>query len=155
VNRILIIEDQREMRENLATILEMESYVVLRAANGREALELARSERPDLVLCDVMMPHLDGHAVLQALRGGRHRVIPFIFLTAKGDKRDQRTSLGADDYLRSRDGVRPAEHRRRTARARRAAAGGNRRGAGAERDRGDDRRGRGGAPEGGRVLDGR
>jgi ABC-2 type transport system ATP-binding protein len=100
--RILIIEDQREMRENLATILEMESYVVLRAANGREGLEMARAERPDLVLCDVMMPQLDGHGVLQALRDDPATAgIPFIFLTAKGDKRDLRAgmNLGADDYL--------------------------------------------------------
>ena len=102
MNRILIIEDQREMRENLATILEMESYVVLRAPNGREGLDLARAERPDLVLCDVMMPQMDGHAVLQALRDDPvTAAIPFIFLTAKGEKRDQRTgmNLGADDYL--------------------------------------------------------
>ena len=102
MNRILIIEDQREMRENLATILEMESYVVLRASNGREGLDLARAERPDLVLCDVMMPQMDGHAVLQALRDDpATAAIPFIFLTAKGEKRDQRTgmNLGADDYL--------------------------------------------------------
>jgi DNA-binding response OmpR family regulator len=102
MTRVLIIEDQREMRENLATILEMESYVVLRAGNGRHGLDLARSERPDLILCDVMMPELDGHGVLQALRNDpATAAIPFIFLTAKGDKRDQRAgmNLGADDYL--------------------------------------------------------
>jgi DNA-binding response OmpR family regulator len=102
MTRILIIEDQREMRENLATILEMEHYTVLRAANGREGLDLARAEPPDVILCDVMMPELDGHAVLRALRGDPATAdIPFIFLTAKGDKRDQRTgmNLGADDYL--------------------------------------------------------
>jgi CheY-like chemotaxis protein len=102
MTRVLIIEDQREMRENLATILEMENYTVLRAANGREGLELARAEGPDLILCDVMMPELDGHAVLRALRGDPATAdIPFIFLTAKGEKRDQRAgmNLGADDYL--------------------------------------------------------
>jgi DNA-binding response OmpR family regulator len=102
MTRILIIEDQREMRENLATILEMENYTVLRASNGREGLELARSKRPDLVLCDVMMPELDGYGVLRALRADAATAgVPFIFLTAKGDKRDQRAgmNLGADDYL--------------------------------------------------------
>jgi CheY-like chemotaxis protein len=102
MSRILIIEDQREMRENLATILEMEGYTVVRAADGREGLSVARSERPDLILCDVMMPGMDGHEVLRALRADPATLhIPFVFLTAKGDKRDQRTgmNLGADDYL--------------------------------------------------------
>lgn len=99
---ILVIEDQPDMRENIATILDMESYAVIEAANGREGLALAREEKPDLILCDVMMPELDGHGVLQALRldrtiGGT----PFIFLTARGEKRDLREgmNLGADDYL--------------------------------------------------------
>ena len=102
MTRILIIEDQREMRENLATILEMENYTVLRATNGREGLDVARGEHPDVILCDVMMPGLDGHSVLRELRGDPGTAaIPFIFLTAKGDKRDQREgmNLGADDYL--------------------------------------------------------
>jgi len=102
MTRILIVEDQREMRENLATILEMEGYAVLRAADGSDGLDLARRERPDLILCDVMMPELDGYGVLRALRADPATAdIPFIFLTAKGDKREQRAgmNLGADDYL--------------------------------------------------------
>lgn len=99
---ILIIEDQPDMRENIATILEMENHAVLEAANGRIGITMAREEKPDLILCDVMMPELDGHGVLQELR--KDRTIsgtPFIFLTAKGEKRDQREgmNLGADDYL--------------------------------------------------------
>lgn len=99
---ILIIEDQPDMRENIATILEMEDHAVLEASNGRQGIALAREEKPDLILCDVMMPELDGYGVLQELR--KDRTIsgtPFIFLTARGEKRDQREgmNLGADDYL--------------------------------------------------------
>jgi DNA-binding NarL/FixJ family response regulator len=99
---ILIIEDQPDMRENIATILEMEGYALLTADDGKEGLAIAREEKPDLILCDVMMPGLDGHGVLAALRDDRTVAgTPFIFLTAKGEKRDQRTgmNLGADDYL--------------------------------------------------------
>lgn len=99
---ILIIEDQPDMRENIATILEMENYAVLSAPEGRAGLAMAREEKPDLILCDVMMPVMDGHAVLQALRADKTVAgTPFIFLTAKGEKQDQREgmNLGADDYL--------------------------------------------------------
>jgi DNA-binding NarL/FixJ family response regulator len=99
---ILIIEDQPDMRKNIVTILRMEAYAVLSASNGRDGLTLAREEKPDLILCDVMMPDLDGYAVLQGLRADRTVAgTPFIFLTAKGEKRDMRTgmNLGADDYL--------------------------------------------------------
>lgn len=99
---ILLIEDQPDMRENIATILEMEDYAVLTASNGQAGLELARDEKPDLILCDVMMPAMDGHEVLHALRADRSiRGTPFVFLTAKGEKGDQRAgmNLGADDYL--------------------------------------------------------
>jgi DNA-binding NarL/FixJ family response regulator len=99
---ILIIEDQPDMRENIATILEMEEFAVLEAPNGREGIGLAREEKPDLILCDIMMPEMDGYDVLHALRQDRTIAgTPFIFLTAKGEKRDLRTgmNLGADDYL--------------------------------------------------------
>jgi DNA-binding NarL/FixJ family response regulator len=99
---ILLIEDQPDMRENIATILEMEDYAVLTANDGEEGMELARDEKPDLILCDVMMPKMDGYDVLHALRGDSSiRGTPFVFLTAKGEKRDQRAgmNLGADDYL--------------------------------------------------------
>lgn len=99
---ILIIEDQPEMRENLVTILSMEGYEALQAPDGARGLALALEEKPDLVLCDVMMPGMDGHDVLESMRrspsiGGT----PFIFLTARGEKQDLRTgmNLGADDYL--------------------------------------------------------
>lgn len=90
------------MRRNIMTILRLEGFAALGAENGRVGLEVARSERPDLIICDVMMPLLDGYGVLQALRARPETAaIPFIFLTAKGDKVDHRCgmNLGADDYL--------------------------------------------------------
>jgi DNA-binding NarL/FixJ family response regulator len=102
MKKILVIEDEPQTRENLATILEMEGYQTITARDGAEGLAAAKRELPDLVLCDVMMPAMDGYAVLEALRAESTTVsIPFIFLTAKGDRRDLRTGmdLGADDYL--------------------------------------------------------
>ena len=102
VKKILVIEDQPQMRRNLVTVLEMEGYQPIAAEHGRSGLEAARREKPDLVLCDVMMPEMDGHAVLAALRTDPAFVTtPFIFLSAKGDKVDVRSgmNLGADDYL--------------------------------------------------------
>ena len=99
---ILLIEDHPPMRANLVLMLEMEGFHVLAAEDGRRGLELARSAAPDLILCDVMMPELDGYGVLHALRADpATATIPFLFLTAKGEKFDQRTgmNLGADDYL--------------------------------------------------------
>jgi len=83
-------------------VLEMEGYEPIAAENGRSGLEAARREKPDLVLCDVMMPEMDGHSVLSALRAEPALAMtPFIFLTAKGEKIDIRAgmNLGADDYL--------------------------------------------------------
>ncbi|HXG49323.1 MAG TPA: response regulator transcription factor [Methylomirabilota bacterium] len=100
--KILVIEDEPEMRRNLATILRLEKFQPVTAENGRAGIETAQRERPDLILCDVMMPELDGHGVLAALRAdAATAAIPFIFLTAKGEKPDIRAgmNLGADDYL--------------------------------------------------------
>lgn len=102
MKKILVIEDEPEMRRNLGTILKLEKFEVLLAENGRAGLDLARREAPDLIVCDVMMPEMDGHAVVQALRQDAKTMnIPFIFLTAKGEKSDLRSgmNLGADDYL--------------------------------------------------------
>lgn len=90
------------MRENLQLMLEMEGFAVMTAAHGRAGVAQARQELPDLILCDVMMPELDGFGVLRALRSdAATAAIPFLFLTAKGEKADQRAgmNLGADDYL--------------------------------------------------------
>lgn len=100
--RILVVEDQTIMRENLVTLLEFEGFQVDSAANGQQAVAIALAAPPDLVLCDVMMPELDGYGVLAALRSeAATQRVPFIFLTAKGERTDIRAgmNLGADDYL--------------------------------------------------------
>jgi len=100
--KILVIEDEPEMRRNLVSILRLERFQTIAAENGLDGIAAARRERPDLVLCDVMMPDLDGYGVLAALRADAVTVAtPFIFLTAKGEKPDIRAgmNLGADDYL--------------------------------------------------------
>ena len=102
MKKILIIEDDRSTRDNLATILRMEGFQPLTAPDGRRGLDAAARELPDLILCDVMMPDLDGHGVLRALREKSATAnTPFIFLTARGDRTDIRAgmNLGADDYL--------------------------------------------------------
>jgi DNA-binding NarL/FixJ family response regulator len=102
MKRILVIEDQAPMRRNIALMLEMEGYKVFTAENGRVGVEVAKKEKPDLVICDVMMPELDGHGVVQKLRGEEAtETTPFIFLTARSDKGDVRIGMnfGADDYL--------------------------------------------------------
>jgi DNA-binding NarL/FixJ family response regulator len=102
MKKILVIEDEPEMRRNIASLLHYRDYEPVIAANGREGLDTARREKPDLILCDVMMPEMDGYGVLEALRtDSALACIPFIFLTAKGEKDDLRSgmNLGADDYL--------------------------------------------------------
>lgn len=99
---ILIIEDQAPMRRNIALMLEMEGHETLTAENGKIGLKLALEKRPDLILCDVMMPEMDGYGVVQALREEKSMAaVPFIFLTAKSDSMDHRIGMnfGADDYL--------------------------------------------------------
>ncbi|WP_035609722.1 response regulator transcription factor [Haloferula sp. BvORR071] len=99
---ILIIEDEPEMRRNLATILRLEQYNTLTAENGQVGIEMLKSQTPDIILCDVMMPELDGYGVLKEVRSlPATEATPFIFLTAKGEKPDIRSgmNLGADDYL--------------------------------------------------------
>jgi DNA-binding NarL/FixJ family response regulator len=102
MKKILIIEDEPEMRRNITALLRYKDYQPIAAENGRLGVEMARRELPDLILCDVMMPELDGYGVLRALQAdARLALIPFIFLTAKGEKDDLRSgmNLGADDYL--------------------------------------------------------
>lgn len=99
---LLIIEDNKEVRENTAEILELSNYKVLVAENGKIGVEIAKKETPDLIICDVMMPELDGFGVLHVLSKNPNTAsIPFIFLTAKAEKEDIRKgmNLGADDYL--------------------------------------------------------
>ena len=102
MKKILVIEDEPEMRRNITALLRYYDYEPLAAANGREGVAAARRERPDLILCDVMLPELDGHGVLQAIQADSTlATTPFIFLTARGEKEDVRSgmNLGADDYL--------------------------------------------------------
>lgn len=102
MKRILIIEDEPQVRANIATILEMEGYTPVTAANGAEGIARAREQAPDLVLCDITMPETDGYTVLATLRTDAALAnVPFIFLTAKTARADMRLgmNLGADDYL--------------------------------------------------------
>ena len=100
--KILVIEDEVEIRSNLLELLDLEGYSVTGADNGMTGLLGAMQQMPDLIMCDVMMPELDGYDVLRALRQEpKTAAIPFIFLTALADKGDIRQGmvLGADDYL--------------------------------------------------------
>lgn len=102
MEKILIIEDNEDIRENTAEILQMTNYKVFSAENGKVGVEVALQENPDLILCDIMMPVLDGYSVLHMLRKNTStRNTPFIFLTAKSERDDFRKGmeLGADDYI--------------------------------------------------------
>jgi CRP-like cAMP-binding protein/CheY-like chemotaxis protein len=100
--KILLIEDDEVIRENTAEILELANYNVITAENGKLGVKKAKIDLPDLIICDIMMPELDGYGVLYILgKDPETSTIPFIFLTAKSEKSDRRKgmSLGADDYL--------------------------------------------------------
>lgn len=102
MKKILLVEDDTSLRENVEELLELSGFEVLSASNGRIGVELALSQRPDLVLCDIMMPELDGYGVLEELSlNASTRHIPFIFVTAKTERFEVRKGmdLGADDYL--------------------------------------------------------
>jgi len=99
---ILIIEDNQDVRENTTEILELASYKVLQAENGKIGVELAQQKKPDLIICDIMMPVLDGYGVIHLLNKSPVTAgIPFIFLTAKSERTDLRKGMemGADDYI--------------------------------------------------------
>jgi len=98
--RILVVEDERDIRDSLKTILELNDFIVDTAENGQVGLEKAEEKKPDLILCDVMMPVLDGFGLLEQLRKNGIET-PLIFLTAKAQYNDLRTgmNLGADDYI--------------------------------------------------------
>ena len=102
MKKILLIEDNDDIRNNTSEILELAGYAVFTADNGKEGIGIAFKEIPDLIVCDIMMPALDGYGVLHLLRKNPHgRHIPFIFLTAKSERNDYRKAmeLGADDYI--------------------------------------------------------
>lgn len=102
MKHLLLIEDNTEIRENTAEILELAGYKVKTAENGKVGVELALQEKPDLIICDIMMPVLDGYGVLHLLNKNPDlNGIPFIFLTAKAERSDFRKGMemGADDYI--------------------------------------------------------
>ncbi|BBD61279.1 response regulator receiver signal transduction histidine kinase [Nostoc sp. HK-01] len=102
MNTILIIEDEPQVRENILEILQLSNFETLSAPNGKIGLEIAQTQLPDLIICDIMMPELDGYSVLSALRQNETTIhIPLIFVTAKAERSDFRQGMdfGADDYL--------------------------------------------------------
>lgn len=102
MKKILLIEDNADIRLNTAEILELANYNVVTAQNGKEGVAIALKEKPDLVICDIMMPLLDGYGVLLSLQKNQDTMnTPFIFLTAKTEKADLRKGMeaGADDYI--------------------------------------------------------
>src|SRR5665647_2112440 len=102
MQRVLLIEDNDEIRENTAEILELANYIVDTASNGKLGVEMALDCKPDLIICDVMMPVLDGYGVLHLMQKNETlKNIPFIFLTAKAERGDFRKGMemGADDYI--------------------------------------------------------
>ncbi|MFN8699974.1 MAG: response regulator [Flavobacteriales bacterium] len=102
MKHILLIEDNPDVRENTAEILELAGYKVTTAQNGKEGVEAALANQPDLIICDIMMPVLDGYGVLHLLaKNDPTAGIPFIFLTAKSERSDMRKGMemGADDYI--------------------------------------------------------
>ncbi|MBD2512700.1 response regulator [Nostoc muscorum FACHB-395] len=102
MNTILIIEDEPQVRENIQEILQLSDFETLIAPNGQVGLEIAKNKLPDLIICDIMMPELDGFSVLSALRQNEATInIPLIFVTAKAERSDFRQGMdyGADDYL--------------------------------------------------------
>lgn len=99
---LLVIDDNNDIRENTAEILSLSGYQVLTAENGKKGIEMAVKGKPDLIICDIMMPELDGYGVLHLLKKNSDtEQIPFIFLTAKTERVDFRKGMemGADDYI--------------------------------------------------------
>jgi DNA-binding response OmpR family regulator len=102
MKKILLIEDNDDIRNNTAEILSLSGYEVIAADNGKKGIEKAIEHSPDLIICDIMMPMLDGYGVLHAINKNEAiKNVPFIFLTARAERSDFRKGmeLGADDYL--------------------------------------------------------
>lgn len=100
--KVLVVEDETYVRANIQEILELEGYQVIATGNGSTGVQLARTERPDLLICDLTMPRMDGYDLLAVLRQDPLTAsIPVIILTAKAERSDQRLAmeLGADDYI--------------------------------------------------------
>ncbi|MCX6205676.1 MAG: response regulator [Bacteroidetes bacterium] len=99
--KILIIEDEKRIRESIVEILEMNDYIVIEAENGEVGIRVAISECPDLIFCDMLMPLIDGMGVLRAIKSSIVAETPFIFLTALAQTEELNTALsfGADGYI--------------------------------------------------------
>lgn len=102
MKKIFVIEDDEQLRENLLTLLEVEGFKTFSSDMGKQGIELIKELKPDLILCDIMLPDTDGYQIIKELKSDPHtRSIPFIFLTARAEMKDLRSgmNLGADDYL--------------------------------------------------------
>jgi DNA-binding response OmpR family regulator len=102
MKKVLIIEDDTVLRENTAEILELSNYNVITAKNGKVGIDMAKKQLPDIIVCDIMMPELDGYETLKTLAQNKTtKYIPFIFLSAKIEHKDVRKGMdmGADDYI--------------------------------------------------------
>jgi CheY-like chemotaxis protein len=102
MKKVLLIEDDKVLRENTAELLELAGYKVLTATNGKTGLNIAKDAKPEIIVCDIMMPVLDGYGVLEGLSKHQDtKFIPFIFLSAKTERKDVRKGMdmGADDYI--------------------------------------------------------
>ncbi|NHF59715.1 response regulator [Flavobacteriaceae bacterium TP-CH-4] len=102
MKRVLLIEDDKALRENTQELLELSDYSVITAPNGKIGIEQAKKHLPDVIVCDIMMPEIDGYGVLQSLSSDdTTKHIPFIFLSAKTEHKEVRKGMdmGADDYL--------------------------------------------------------
>ena len=100
--KLVVIEDDKEILRDIETLLKEENYEVVTAKNGREGIDAIKKENPSLVLCDILMPEMDGYAVLAEIQKDKlTKTIPFIFVTAKVERQDVRKGmqLGADDYI--------------------------------------------------------
>ena len=102
MNTILIIEDNSDIRENLCEMLELKGYGVMVAANGKIGFELAKEKKSDIILCDILMPEMDGYNVFSGLKDNPDTMdIPFIFITGSTEKKEVEMGLGigADGYI--------------------------------------------------------
>ncbi|WP_047414632.1 response regulator [Cellulophaga sp. Hel_I_12] len=102
MKKILLIEDDRALRENTKELLELSDYAIITAPNGKVGIKLAKEELPDIIICDIMMPEVDGYGVIENLSADKKtKHIPFIFLSAKTEHKEIRKGMdmGADDYL--------------------------------------------------------
>ncbi len=102
MTKILVIEDEAPIREKIETVLRLEGYDVAGADDGRSGVQAAQADVPDLIICDVLMPELNGYGTLEAIRADQRTApVPVIFLTAAASRADMRRGmeLGADDYI--------------------------------------------------------